>query len=248
MAIEEIITMANHAEDDNDDNNGDIFVYREGRAPQHVTHAIIDKSVDEIEDKAFYNCVSLVKVETHDGIRRVGELAFYRCKSLRGINLKSAFEICDTAFCGCFKLVNVEFGDELETIEGSAFAYCTSLEHLKLPSIIIIEFAAFEECSALTDIELSERLETIGARAFDGCERLQRIAIPLKRDLFPFDALNDEYTQFRECEQLVTIELVGGIQKTVASLYMEIWSTEMIAEINYITQVLPAHVPLVRLM
>ncbi len=58
--------MADNAEDDSD---GDIFVYRGGRAPQHVTHVIIDLSVDEIEDNAFFNCQHLVKVETHDGIR-----------------------------------------------------------------------------------------------------------------------------------------------------------------------------------
>ena len=127
MAIEEIIIMADHA-DDNDD--GNIFVYRGGRAPQHVTHVIIDKSIDEIERKAFYNCENLVTVETHNGIRRVGESAFFRCKSLRRINLKSVVEICETAFCGCSQVVNVEFGDELETIGGSAFCYCTSLKHL----------------------------------------------------------------------------------------------------------------------
>ena len=240
VAIEEITTMADHAEDDNDDNDGDIFVYRGGRAPQHVTHVRIDKSIDEIENNAFCNCMQLVKVETHDGIRKIGRRAFYRCKSLRRINFKSAVEIDYAAFCGCVQLVNVEFGDELETIGGSAFAFCKALKYLKLSSFFSIGSNAFISCSALIDIELSERLETIDVRAFDSCVQLRRIAIPLKRDLFPFDALNEEYTQFRECEQLVTIDLVGGVQKTVASLHMESWSTEMIAEINYINQVLPS--------
>ena len=46
--------MADDAEDDvewvDDDFDGDIFIYRGGRrAPQHVTHVRIDKSVDEDE-------------------------------------------------------------------------------------------------------------------------------------------------------------------------------------------------------
>jgi len=228
--------MADHADDSDE---GDIFVYRGGRAPQHVTHVRIDKSVDEIEEKAFHNCVHLVKVETHDGIRKVGKKAFCRCKLLRRINLQSAVEIDYGAFAGCRNLVEVEFGDELERIGNNAFAYCTSLKHLKLPSIISIESEAFEECSALTDIELSERLETIGVRAFNDCERLQRIAIPMKRDLISDQFWRHEYNQFGYCEQLATVDLVGGIHKTVASLHMESWRTDMLAEINHINQVLP---------
>ena len=90
----------------------------------------------------------------------------------------------------------------------------------------------------LTDIEFSERLQTIGACAFYYCERLQRIAIPLKRNLFAFNQLMQCYNQFDGCDQLTIVDLVGGVHKTVASLHMENWRTEMIAEINRINQVL----------
>jgi len=69
--------MADHAEDDD---VGNIFVYTGGLAPLHVTHVRIDKSVDVIEENAFRDCEHLVQVETHDGIRRVGNWAFYNCK------------------------------------------------------------------------------------------------------------------------------------------------------------------------
>ena len=228
--------MADHA-DDNDD--GEVFVYRGGRAPQHVTHVLIDKSVDVIEKNAFFNCEHLVKVETHNGIRTVGEWAFYNCPSLPHINLKSAVEIDGWAFHGCKNLGDVEFGEELERIGGSAFCYCKSLTHLKLPSIVTIEATAFSDCKRLTDIELSERLETIGARTFWSCKRLRRIAIPLKRDLTVYDIIFEKYNQFDYCEKLTTVDLVGGIHKTVASLHMDSWRAEMIAAIDRINQVLP---------
>ena len=224
-----------HAEDDFD---GDIFIYRGGQAPQHVTHARIDKSVDEIEDLAFDCCRSLAQVETHDSLRKVGFGAFRRCNSLRRINLKSAVEIGGYAFYGCANLESVEFGDRLETIGIDAFNGCASLKHLKLPSIITIGSGAFYDCKRLTDIELSERLETIGARAFQH-SGLQRIAIPLKRDLFEFSDRFRRCTQFYDCVQLRTIDLVGGIHETVSSLHMESWRNEMMAEINSINQVLP---------
>ena len=98
-----------HAEEE----DGDIFVYRGGRAPQHVTHVLIDKSVDVIEEEAFYRCRRLVKVETHDGIRKVELGAFWGCLTLPRINLASVTEICEVAFYRCHDLVDVEFGDKL---------------------------------------------------------------------------------------------------------------------------------------
>jgi hypothetical protein len=227
--------MADHAVDD-----GDIFVYRGGQAPRHITHALIDESVDEIEDDAFGDCKQLLQVDTHDGLRKIRKRAFYKCTSLRRINLKSAVDIENRAFWRCENLESVEFGDRLESIGEYAFNTC-SLQHLKVPSIITIRAGAFNNCQRLTDIEFSERLETIGECAFHNCERLQRVAIPLKRDLFvSFRYANQlRYNQFHKCEQLTRVDLVGGIDKTVASLHMESWRAEMISEINRINQVLP---------
>ena len=230
--------------DDADDFDGNIFIYRGGQqvVPQHVTHVRIDKSVDEIEDNAFLDRVHLVQVDSHDGLRKIGKWAFRGCKSLRQINnLESVVEIDDFAFYLCGNLESAEFGDRLETIGNNAFGFFTSLKHAKLPSTITIGAGAFTNCTRLADIELSERLETIEASAFSSCDRLQRIAIPLKRDLFPFDEFWRKYSQFDSCYRLTTVDLVGigGIDKTIASLHMESWRAEMISEINLINQVLP---------
>eukprot|EP00984_Skeletonema_dohrnii_P003028 scaffold1017_cov95-Skeletonema_dohrnii-CCMP3373.AAC.2 len=231
------IIMADNADDDV---VGDVFVYTGGQAPEHVTRVRIDKSVDVIEENAFRYCEHLVHVETHDGITRVGKWAFFWCKSLRQINLKSAVEIGELAFHKCISLECAEFGDKLETIETGAFDGCCSLEHLNLPSIINIGIQSFWKCKALLDIDFSERLETIERRAFWGCDRLERIAIPLKRDLFEIDVdIFDMYTQFHGCDQLVKLDLAGGIHTTVASLHMESWRSEMEEEISRINQVLP---------
>ena len=155
--------MADHAADD-DDFDGDIFIYSGGRAPQHVTHVLIDKSIVEIEENAFNLCDNLVTVDTHDGLRKIGKKAFWICRSLRRVNLKSAVEIDASAFYLCENLEYVEFGDKLETIGACAFIGCISLKHLKLPSIINIGRNAFFNCISLADFELSERLETIGER------------------------------------------------------------------------------------
>eukprot|EP00985_Skeletonema_marinoi_P008344 scaffold3762_cov103-Skeletonema_marinoi.AAC.5 len=230
--------MADQANNGNGDR--DVVVYRGGRAPLNVTHVRIDKSVEVIEDSAFDGCARLVQVETHDGIRIVGKKAFYYCISLRSIVLRSVVGIGSQAFQGCKNLTDVKFGDKLETIGIYAFDGCRSLQRLKLPSIITVTAGAFVYCKALSSIEFSERLETIESHAFSGCDRIQRIAIPLKRGLFPFDPRRQEYNQFNYCDQITTVDLVGGAHtKTIASLHMECWRTEMNAEINRINQVLP---------
>ena len=230
--------MADHAVDD--DLDGDIFIYRGGRAPRHVvTHVRIDRSQDKIEDNAFYGCPLLEQVDTHDGLRKIGKWTFCGCISLRKINLKSAVEIDERAFFMCDNLADAEFGDRLETIGIGTFSQCTSLKHLKLPSIITIGPIAFNDCKLLADVEFSERLVTIGRGAFSNCKRLRRIAMPLKRDLFEFSDMWQRWTQFDNCEQLKRVDIVGGVHETVASLHMESWKTEMISEINRINQVLP---------
>ena len=223
--------MADHADDNFD---GDVFIYRGGRAPQHITHALIDESIDEIEDNAFNNCQNLLTVDTHDGIRRIGNSAFYECKSLRLINLKSAVAIGAFSFYKCTNLLSVEFGDRLEIISGGAFTLCISLQHLKLPSIITIGLSAFSDCTRLIDVELSERIESIWARAFDHCQSLQRIAIPLKEHLLRECLPGKAPDQFDFCYNLATINVVGGIHKTVASLHMEEWRHDMSEEISEI--------------
>ena len=220
------------------DEDDDVFIYRGGRAPLYVSHVLIDESVHEIQDDAFDHCMNLLTVDTHDGIRKIGAHSFSWCGSLRQISLKSAVEVNEEAFYGCENLESVEFGVRLEIIGQHSFAW-TLLTELKLPSIITIGNHAFWNCKRLTDIELSERLETIGLYAFGECERLQRIVVPLKRDLFQYSHYYQKYNQFHDCEQLTTVDLAGGIQKTVASLHMESWRTETNTIINRINQVLP---------
>ena len=44
---------------------------------------------------------------------------------------------------------------------------------------------------------------------------------------------------FHDCSNFTTVDLVGGIHKTVASLHLKSWRNEMKAEINRINEVLP---------
>jgi hypothetical protein len=222
--------MADHAAGEN------IFVYTGGRAPQHVVNAIIDESVEEIDEDAFCDNPNLKSVVCHEGLLRVEKYAFEQCSSLQRVKMPGVKIIEEGAFSCCRSLTNVEF-DKLETVGQAAFTDCTSLQRVKLPKVKTIRTSAFRD-SGIEELELGEDLETIGSGAFRG-SKLTDIAIPLKNDMFRLNDYYGNYTQFRDCPNLATINLVGGIHKTVSSLHLESWSEEMNEEIQRINQVLP---------
>jgi hypothetical protein len=214
----------------------DIFVYTGGRAPQHVVNAIIDESVEEIDEWAFDDNPNLKSVTCHDGLLKVGRWAFSGCRSLQRVKMPGVKIIEQSAYCGCNSLTHVEL-DKVETVGGNAFTGCTSLKRVKLPKVKTIGIVAFTD-SDVEELELGEDLETIGSSAFLR-SKLRRIAIPLKDEMFQCNDYTGLYTQFCDCPNLRTVDLVGGIHKTVASLHLESWRNEMNAEIQRINQILP---------
>eukprot|EP00984_Skeletonema_dohrnii_P010266 scaffold3999_cov138-Skeletonema_dohrnii-CCMP3373.AAC.1 len=216
-----------------DDNDDEIFVYTGGDqfVPMDVRRVRIDKSV-KIITLAFIDRQLLIHVEFHDGIERVEGFAFQLCASLRSVKLLGVKVIEYGAFADCQGLTDVEFGVELETIGEGAFCNCTSLTTIRMPSVEVIEKNAFFRCIQLTDLDLPEGLETLQEHAFSMCQRLGRIAIPLKDDMVGVDV-------FFRCLNLRVVDLVGGIDNTIASLHLESWRNEMKDEINIINRVLP---------
>jgi hypothetical protein len=214
----------------------DIFVYIGGIAPQHVVNAIIDESVEEIDDDAFRYNRNLRSVVCHNRVLKVGKWAFGNCRSLERVKMPGVKIIEDYAFYECSSLTHVEF-DTLETVGDTVFFRCTSLRWVKMPKVKAIGKIAFMN-SGVEDAELGEDLETIGNGAF-WSSKLRRIAIPLKDEMFEWSKAVGTYTQFHYCPNLATVDLVGGIHKTVSSLHLESWREEMNEEIQRINQTLP---------
>ena len=223
--------MADQAADD-----GIFFIYMGGRVPehlkQHITHAIIDKSVRSIDDFAFFECPHLLHVEFHKGVRRVGKEAFAHCPSLRHLRMPGVSIIEDAAFFDCRSLIDVEFGDKLEIIRFAAFSQCTSLRQLRIPSIKDIGVAAFFCCEQLTDVEFGKKLERVGQRAFRRCFNLRRIAIPLKQYMLDCDVFN-------YCENLVKVDFIGNIHRITSYLSMQSWRNHIEEQMKWINRFLP---------
>jgi hypothetical protein len=219
---------------------GDVFFYTGGRAPQHVINVIIDKSVKEIDDEAFFNNPNLRSVEFHDGVERIGKWAFCECPLLSQIKLSGVKLIEQGAFSNCRGLEDVDFGDKLVTIGVRVLFNCTSLRSITMPSVRAIGEGAFGNCTVLTDAEFGKELEELGVDAFERCSSLRRISIPLKDNMFIFSEYVQGYNQFECCPALTTVDLVGGgIHKTITSLHLESWRNEMNEQIDRVNRFLP---------
>ena len=215
--------------------DGDIFVYMGGdqQVPRGVRRAKIHKSVKIVRARAFQYCYHLVYVEFHDGVEIIEQFAFYCCSSLRGAVRLMGIKIIKQAAFYNTGLTDVEFGDKLETLERSALNSCFKLKNIRIPSVETIGKFAFAWCLELSNIQFGEGLKRLQEKTFMRCDKLKQIALPLKNNMFEGGLL------FGYCPMLTTVDLVGGVHNTVASLHMESWRNETRNKIKRINEVLP---------
>jgi len=120
------------------------------------------------------------KYSIRKGVKVIGDVAFWGCKSLTNINIpNSVTTIGEQAFWGCESLVNINIPNSVTTIGDSAFAYCDSLTSINIPnSVTTIGEFAFWGCESLVNINIPNSVTTIGEQAFLGCKSLTNINIP----------------------------------------------------------------------
>jgi hypothetical protein len=229
-------------EDNNQlDGEEDVFVYMGGEqeVPHDVIRAKIDESIDTILAEAFAECEQLTEVEGHNQLKKIEHSAFNECTSLRRLmKMTGVKEIEGYAFCGCSTLSDLEL-DNLEIVGYRAFGHCRSLRSINMPFVRRVDTGAFWWCTALTEAVFGEGMEGIGGDAFLGCTTLSHIAIPLKDNLIIGDGT------FNWCTNLSSVDVIGGgIHKTISSLHMESWKSDMYVEIDVINQTLPDIPPL----
>ena len=131
----------------------------------------IRKGVKVIGNVAFWGCKSLTNINIPNSVTTIGDSAFVGCESLTNINIPNSVPtIGEQAFLGCESLVNINIPNSVTTIGDSAFAFCDSLTNINIPnSVTTIGKFAFSDCDSLVNINIPNSVTTIGEYAFDGC-------------------------------------------------------------------------------
>lgn len=150
-----------------------------------------------VEQYAFRNCSSLIKVTGLKLLKSLPKGAFDGCNKLSSIDLSTIeslgeFSMSGTAmecvelsnlkswgnsvFAGCKKLTSVTFPKMIDYIPASAFSSCEKLSIIDLAHCAIIGSDAFQYCKNLLTICLSD-CSVIGGGAFYGCTSLKTATI-----------------------------------------------------------------------
>lgn len=105
---------------------------------------VLGENVEYIGDFAFYDCVSLKRVEGGKKVFYVDELAFSGCETLEYIEIGENIEVVGLgAFNECKELKNIITTDALRKVEDYAF-FQSGLQEIYIPSTLTdIGFLAF---------------------------------------------------------------------------------------------------------
>ena len=131
-----------------------------------------------IGNYAFYDCWYLSSAVFPEGLQSIGNYAFYDCFDLRSTVFPEGLQsIGDSAFCYSY-LGSVVLPEGLQTIGDYAFR-ASGLTSVVLPeSLQSFGDFAFYNCEELKSVVLPEGLQSIGDSAFCGCSRLRSVNLP----------------------------------------------------------------------
>ncbi|MBO7485732.1 MAG: leucine-rich repeat domain-containing protein [Spirochaetaceae bacterium] len=95
-----------------------------------------------------------------DGVKKIGEEAFYACRLLKSITIPDTVtEIGNVAFCGCL-FESLCIPNKVTKICDGAFGFCFALKSVMIPvSVMEIGRGAFFECPLLSEINYAGTIE-----------------------------------------------------------------------------------------
>ena len=170
----------------------------------------------------FYNETAIINVSIRNGVTRIGNYAFYRCKNLYSVDIYSATSIGKYAFAECKALDHIDVPSFVTSIENSAFRNCSGLKKVSLSnSLSGIEKNTFSGCTSLTNITIPDSVTSIGESAFSGCTSLTNITIPNSVTSIGESAFSD-------CTSLTNITIPDSVTSIDKSAFSGCTSLEYI--------------------
>ena len=143
---------------------------------------IVPEGVREIGEGAFWRC-DVESVRLPQGIRAIRSEAFMNCRSLRRINLPESLRTIETeAFSGS-GLRAIRLPEGLKRIEADCFSG-TELTEIVIPEgVRVIRDHAFSGCRELRKVILPAGLTMLEDHVFLDCPKLREIELPPRAEV-----------------------------------------------------------------
>ena len=156
---------------------------------EDVTAVIIPKTVTQIDELAFQNCINLEyvyfvseeKQEIADAdLSMILRYAFIGCTSLKKVDLSNVkiITVDKYAFENCTALEEVVAMHKIGKMDDRAFAGCTSLKKADISGLHTSGNAVFKNCSSLIEV-ITDKYTVIGKEMFSGCRMLNEVTIKM---------------------------------------------------------------------
>lgn len=168
-------------------------------AANHLTEVIIPDHITALEDRCFYSCDSVNRIEIGSGVKNIPPYAFFATGenvSLRiGYNVEEigphAFDYCDISQpvripssvkkIGAFGFYGTNM-DEVTLPEGieieTAGFRGSGIERLTIPANIKLGDGVFSSCLFLNTLTISDGVKNIPEATFAACGSLRKINFP----------------------------------------------------------------------
>lgn len=147
-----------------------------------LTKFTVPQATQEILGNTFAYCRELGEVKFHEGVRFIGESAFYETALEEVVLPDSVTEIGEYAFSSINPLTSVTIGSGMTSIPNAAFSENPSLKKINFSERdgkeLSIGSRAFYDCDALSEVELPEGVTEIGEYAFSADDSLEEVSIP----------------------------------------------------------------------
>lgn len=182
-----------------------VAIGRNAFAESDIASIYIPSSVRLIDEKAFYNCLSLKKVEMENSVETIGDFAFSGCNFLEEINISRQLkELGEYAFNDCLFLTEIDLPDTLEEMGGGALSH-TGISTIEIPKgLETLRYATFSGCMELTHITIPENIKNLEASVFEDCRSLEKVDFLGNISTLP------RYC-FAQCSSLTTFEVPESV-------------------------------------
>lgn len=205
---------------------------------QTLYYIDIPNSIEHICNSAFYGCNSLAEINFNEGLKTIGNYAFYQTTNLTSkISFPSTLEyIGSYAFAnsGLTYAYGMSRAVNLRYIGEKAFQYARKLEDFTVSDcVVILGDNAFEGCTSLQTVHLGNSLKKISASTFEGCTKLSKLTIGNSVQTIDYRALYG-------CTSLRTISLPASVRTINEQVFecqnlhsAEFASIEQVCSMNY---------------